>query len=224
MYTITKTNGDVLGITESPTYIKLHPNGGFTLAGEADAIGVAYRSTPYNLMGHNAIDGADTVIVSMMDGGNAAEAVGLMLGGLHELGSLALQFRLAVRLFAESLDDADALSVASVYDEWKSGVYYKAGKHLRWNGELYKVKDGMPHTAQADWTPDVATSLYERIDVTHTGAADDPIPYEGNMALVCGLHYVQDGVVYLCTRDTVNPVYNPLDELVGLYVKEVQKQ
>ena len=44
---------------------------------------------------------------------------------------------------------------------------------------------------------------------------------EGNMALVSGKYYSQDGVVYLCTRDTVNPVYNPLRELVGLYVKEV---
>ena len=31
----------------------------------------------------------------------------------------------------------------------------------------------------------------------------------------------QDEVTYLCNRDTVNPVYNPLRELVGLYVKEV---
>ena len=27
--------------------------------------------------------------------------------------------------------------------------------------------------------------------------------------------------VYRCTRDTVNPVYNALSELVGLYVEEV---
>ena len=35
------------------------------------------------------------------------------------------------------------------------------------------------------------------------------------------INYSQDGVTYLCNRDTVNPVYNPLRELVGLYVKEV---
>lgn len=35
------------------------------------------------------------------------------------------------------------------------------------------------------------------------------------------INYSQDGVTYLCSRDTVNPVYNPLSELVGLYVKEV---
>jgi hypothetical protein len=39
------------------------------------------------------------------------------------------------------------------------------------------------------------------------------------MALVSGLHYSQDGVVYLCTRDTVNPVFNALKDLVGIYVE-----
>ena len=38
------------------------------------------------------------------------------------------------------------------------------------------------------------------------------------MALENGKYYSQDGVTYLCNRDTVNPVYNPLRELVGLYV------
>ena len=32
---------------------------------------------------------------------------------------------------------------------------------------------------------------------------------------------IQDGVTYLCNRDTVNPVYNPLSELVGIYVEIV---
>ena len=35
------------------------------------------------------------------------------------------------------------------------------------------------------------------------------------------INYSQDVVVYLCSRATVNPVYNALRELVGLYVKEV---
>ena len=36
------------------------------------------------------------------------------------------------------------------------------------------------------------------------------------------INYSQDGVTYLCNRDTVNPVYNPLRELVGIYVEEVR--
>ena len=41
------------------------------------------------------------------------------------------------------------------------------------------------------------------------------------MALVSGKYYSQDGVVYLCNRDTINPVYNTLRELVGIYVEIV---
>ena len=48
---------------------------------------------------------------------------------------------------------------------------------------------------------------------------DDPIPYEGNMALENGKYYSRDGVVYRCTRDTGNPVFQALSDLVGLYVE-----
>lgn len=138
--------------------------------------------------------------------------------------SEARAMRAAILEAAKHLSDAVAATAPMLFPRWKVGEAYVGGERFCYNGKLYKVKDGMPHTAQADWTPDVAVSLYERIDVEHAGTIDDPIPYEGNMALLCGLHYVQGGVVYLCTRDTVNPVYNPLAELVGLYVKEVQKQ
>ena len=55
----------------------------------------------------------------------------------------------------------------------------------------------------------------------HDGTKYDPIPYEGNMALVSGKYYIEDNVTYLCNRDTVNPVYNKLSELVGIYVEVV---
>ena len=68
-----------------------------------------------------------------------------------------------------------------------------------------------------EWTE----SLYSKICKTHAGTLDDPIPYSGNMALESGKYYMQDGKVYRCIRDTGNPVYNALSELVGLYVEEV---
>ena len=67
-----------------------------------------------------------------------------------------------------------------------------------------------------------AAALYVRVDEAHVGTLADPIPYEGNMALTAGLYYTQDGVTYLCTRDTGIAVYNALSELVGLYVEEMQ--
>lgn len=59
----------------------------------------------------------------------------------------------------------------------------------------------------------------ELISGTHEGTLNYPIPYEGNMALESGKYYMQDGVTYLCNRDTGNPVYNALSELVGQYVE-----
>lgn len=77
-------------------------------------------------------------------------------------------------------------------------------------------------TIQAHYPPGVGTeSLYTRIDETHDGTLYDPIPYDGNMAMESGKHYTQSGMTYLCSRDTVNPVYNALSELVGLYVEVV---
>ena len=34
------------------------------------------------------------------------------------------------------------------------------------------------------------------------------------------INYIQGSVVYLCSRDTMNPVYNALRELVGIYVEQ----
>lgn len=77
-------------------------------------------------------------------------------------------------------------------------------------------------TIQAHYPPGVGTeSLYTRIDETHVGTKYDPIPYDGNMALESGKYYTQSGMTYLCSRDTVNPVYNALSELVGIYVEVV---
>ena len=61
--------------------------------------------------------------------------------------------------------------------------------------------------------------MWEEICEAHAGTAEDPIPYNNNMELIEGLYYIQDGVVYRCNRSTGQAVYNPLNELVGLYVE-----
>ena len=116
------------------------------------------------------------------------------------------------------LTDEQAVQVKTLYKPWKPGVEYAEGKRLLHKGELYRVRK--KHTSQSDWAPGVGTeSLYTRIDKTHAGTKEDPIPYAGNMELKKGLYYSQDGVVYLCIRDTGIPVYNALSDLVGNYVE-----
>ena len=121
-----------------------------------------------------------------------------------------------------TVDDNIALRMREFYPDWEDMIgqtVEKAGFRFKHDGNLYKTIPAN-HTFQADWVPGVGTeSLYTLIDETHAGTLDDPIPYNGNMALESGKYYSQNGLVYLCTRDTVNPVYNALADLVGLYVE-----
>ena len=119
-----------------------------------------------------------------------------------------------------TVDDNTALRMVEFYPEWAAGQAYAAGYKVQRSGKLWRCLQA--HTAQAGWEPENAPALWTEICETHDGTLADPIPYEGNMALVSGKYYSQDGVVYLCSRDTVNPVYNPLRELVGIYVEEVR--
>lgn len=119
-----------------------------------------------------------------------------------------------------SVDDATAARMTAFYPEWEKGKQYTVGYKVQYLGKLYKVVQA--HTSQETWTPDITASLYERIDEVHDGSKYDPIPYEGNMTLYNGKYYSQSGVTYLCNRDTGNPVYNKLSELVGIYVEVVE--
>ena len=118
-----------------------------------------------------------------------------------------------------SVDDATAVRMTVFYPEWEKGKQYTVGYKVQYHGKLYKVIQA--HTSQETWTPDITASLYTRIDEVHDGTKYDAIPYEGNMTLYNGKYYSQDGVTYLCNRDTGNPVYNKLSELVGIYVEVV---
>ena len=145
---------------------------------------------------------------------------------MSDLLTLARNLRPYIEQAAQSLPDADGLKAKALYPRWEKlvtlgSVTAEAGYRFTHNGNLYKCVNANP-TFQADWIPGNGTAaLYIRIDESHVGTLDDPIPYSGNMTLESGKYYIQDYVIYLCNRDTGNPVYNPLAELVGLYVETV---
>lgn len=133
--------------------------------------------------------------------------------------SEALKLRGIIEQSAQSLSDETALKAVCLHPMWESGVSYAVGFKVQHNGKLWRVVQA--HTAQDGWQPENAPSLWEQVNETHTGELADPIPYDGNMALENGKHYIQNGAIYLCTRDTVNPVYNALADLVGVYVEVI---
>ena len=118
-----------------------------------------------------------------------------------------------------SVDDNTALRMLAFYPEWAADTDYTAGYKVRRDGRLWRCIQA--HTSQTGWEPENVASLWTEICESHAGTLEDPIPYNGNMALESGKYYSQNGKVYRCTRDTVNPVYNALSELVGLYVEEI---
>lgn len=128
---------------------------------------------------------------------------------------------LAASFAAESFTDDQALKVMSLYPEWESfiGSSLSTGMRVRYSDRLYKVRQDIA-TVIENQPPSIDTAaLYEEINESHAGTLEDPIPYNNNMELLNGTYYSQDGIVYLCTRDTGQAVYNPLKDLVGIYVE-----
>lgn len=120
------------------------------------------------------------------------------------------------------VDDNTALRMKDFYPTFESviGQTVKQSFKFTHGGKLWKTEQP-EMTIQEHYAPGTGTeSLYSEVCETHAGTIDDPIPYSGNMALTAGLYYMQDWNIYLCTRDTINPVYNPLADLVGLYVEK----
>lgn len=111
-------------------------------------------------------------------------------------------------------------------EDIKEGDAVVKGDKFTYEGKLYAVLQD--HTILPHYFPSINTAaLYVEVTPDYTeegeeyGTLDNPIPYEGNMVLENGKYYTQGGVVYLCTRDSINPIYHPLSALVGQYVEEV---
>lgn len=130
---------------------------------------------------------------------------------------------LAVKQAKQITDDQEALELQILYKSWDQqiGKQLNVGEYVQHEGKLYRVLQA--HTAQSTWVPGNGTeSLFVVIDKEHAGTLDDPIPYNGNMELFNGKYYIQNEVVYLCTRDSGTPLYHELSALIGNYVEEVK--
>ena len=138
---------------------------------------------------------------------------------MSDIVALMQQLRAALMDFAADVPDDKAVKYPMLFELWEAGKAYAADDRRQYADRLWKCRQA--HTSQAGWEPENAASLWTEICESHAGTLEDPIPYSGNMALESGKYYSQDNKVYRCTRDTGNPVYNALSELVGLYVEEV---
>ena len=73
----------------------------------------------------------------------------------------ARQLRRLIERTATALSDTDALTAPELFPLWKI-QQYEVGDRVRYEDTLYKCLQS--HMAQADWTPDVAVSLWVKVD------------------------------------------------------------
>lgn len=81
-----------------------------------------------------------------------------MMGAIER----ARQMRRAVELWAQGAVDEQAAQIPSLFPAWVDGAAYDAGDRVQYLGLLYRCL--IAHTAQADWRPGLAPSLWVRID------------------------------------------------------------
>lgn len=131
------------------------------------------------------------------------------------------QFAKLMQKYAQTIEeDTEAIEFKWVYPPWEKclGMKVEKGFKFTYGEDLYKTVQ--PELTLSETYPpgEGMESLYEKIDETHAGTAEDPIPYDGNMELFNGKYYIQNGVIYECFRDSGTPLYHNLADLVGTYV------
>lgn len=73
----------------------------------------------------------------------------------------ARKLRPIIEKAAASLDDTTALEAVELFPEWNSTATYAKDDRVRYVAVLYKCLTA--HTAQADWTPVAAPSLWAKV-------------------------------------------------------------
>lgn len=131
---------------------------------------------------------------------------------------------IASKINTAGLTAEQALEKKEYFPRWEEliGEDEYADFRFQYGGTLYEVIQA--HTFQEEWKPGEGTeALYKVVQVEHEGTKEDPIPWKSNMELESGKYYTEDGVLYLCVRDSGQAMPYKLSELVsvGGYVEVV---
>jgi len=105
----------------------------------------------------------------------------------------------------EELSDEDALAVAALFPTWHSkiGKQVNVGERLWYNEKLWKVIQA--HTAQENWTPDTAVSLYTEVSIEEWPEWRQPLGAQDAYAM--GDKVSHNGQHWVSTMDA--NVYEP---------------
>lgn len=214
MFKIIK-EGTSLGMTEAPTYVRQAENGCFVLCQEAKATGIAYGGTVYHLLGREAVEGAESVILEETDAGAEIQAAGESAANNAKLsGQLSAAAKLYVQA-ATDVPDETALEMPDLFKTWEEVL--AAGQNVAQNaiindgGTLYRVVAAGGVLPQEHQPPhgEGMLAVYRPIDTAHAGTLEDPIPWVYGMDCTEGLYYSHNATVYLCKANMTPCVWAP---------------
>lgn len=101
--------------------------------------------------------------------------------------------------------DEQAIEVPVLYPLWAEGVAYEAGERVLYDEVLYKVLTA--HTSQADWTPDVAVSLFTKVLVVDPNITPEWEQPDSTNPYMTGDKVVHNGKTWVSIAD--NNVWEP---------------
>ena len=123
-------------------------------------------------------------------------------------------------LIAEVPDDT-AKRMIDYFETWESRIGTEAavGERLTYNGSLYKCRQA--HTIIEAWNPKDTPALWANVSEESQeadGSREHPYEWQSGMTCYNGKYYIEDNILYICTRDSGGPVYNRIADLpAGLY-------
>lgn len=68
-----------------------------------------------------------------------------------------------IQQLSKNLSDSEALEGIELFPSWKTDTDYILDNRVKYNGELYKMIQPTHHS-QSDWTPDIAVSIWVKVD------------------------------------------------------------
>lgn len=131
----------------------------------------------------------------------------------------ALEIRRSLLSAGIKMTDGEALKAKICFESWKTNVDYEIDERVVWLGELYKVRQA--HTSQEGWEPDKVPAMFELIEPVHSGEESDPIPWRNGLACEANKYYTESGKLYKALRDSGNPLYYSISDLIGTYFEEI---
>ena len=116
------------------------------------------------------------------------------------------------------LSDDEAKKVPALFPLWETEKAYAVGDRVWYQASLYKCVQA--HTSQSTWNPKDAVSLWANVSEESQeadGSREHPFAWEQGMTSYNGKYYTEEGILYLCIRDSGNPLYFPIASLIGTY-------